>query len=300
MRDFVAQRHNVLLCSTIIETGIDVPTRQHHRHQPRRQVRPGAAAPAARPRRPLAPPGLRLPAGARRRGPDQAGGAAARGDPADGGARLGLLPRDARPRDPRRRRGARREPERQHAWRSASSSTTTCSAEAVRSLKAGQRARPAGAAVGRRPRSTCMRRRCCPTPTAATCTCACRSTSGWRRAEDAEQIDALLEEITDRFGKLPPQGQTLFDVHRLRVLARPYGVLKIDAAPKRDRRSPSGRTRRSTRCASSSWCRRTGTSSSPATTSCASSASSPEPRGARADGARRAARARRAEAAQPA
>ena len=48
MRDFVAQRHNVLLCSTIIETGIDVPTRQHHRHQPRRQVRPGAAAPVAR------------------------------------------------------------------------------------------------------------------------------------------------------------------------------------------------------------------------------------------------------------
>ncbi|MFT3665440.1 transcription-repair coupling factor [Piscinibacter sp.] len=50
-------------------------------------------------------------------------------------------------------------------------------------------------------------------------------------AERAEQIDAMLEEITDRFGKLPPQGQTLFDVHRLRVLAKPYGVLKIDAAP---------------------------------------------------------------------
>ena len=47
-----------------------------------------------------------------------------------------------------------------------------------------------------------------------------------------EQIDALLEEITDRFGKLPAQGQTLFDVHRLRVLAKPYGVVKIDAAPK--------------------------------------------------------------------
>jgi len=51
-------------------------------------------------------------------------------------------------------------------------------------------------------------------------------------AERAEQIDAMLEEITDRFGKLPAQGQTLFDVHRLRVLAKPYGVLKIDAAPK--------------------------------------------------------------------
>jgi transcription-repair coupling factor (superfamily II helicase) len=49
-------------------------------------------------------------------------------------------------------------------------------------------------------------------------------------AEKADQIDTLLEEITDRFGKLPPQGQTLFDVHRLRVLAKPYGVLKIDAA----------------------------------------------------------------------
>ncbi|MEO6660311.1 MAG: TRCF domain-containing protein, partial [Burkholderiaceae bacterium] len=47
-----------------------------------------------------------------------------------------------------------------------------------------------------------------------------------------EQVDALLEEITDRFGKLPPQGQTLFDVHRLRVLAKPFGVTKIDASPK--------------------------------------------------------------------
>ena len=50
-------------------------------------------------------------------------------------------------------------------------------------------------------------------------------------AEKAETIDTLLEEVTDRFGKLPPQGQTLFDTHRLRVLAKPYGVLKIDAAP---------------------------------------------------------------------
>jgi transcription-repair coupling factor (superfamily II helicase) len=51
-------------------------------------------------------------------------------------------------------------------------------------------------------------------------------------AEKPEHIDAMLEEITDRFGKLPPQGQTLFDVHRLRVMAKPYGVIKIDAAPK--------------------------------------------------------------------
>ena len=51
-------------------------------------------------------------------------------------------------------------------------------------------------------------------------------------ADKPEHIDALLEEVTDRFGKLPTQGQTLFDTHRLRVLAKPYGVQKIDAGPK--------------------------------------------------------------------
>jgi transcription-repair coupling factor (superfamily II helicase) len=51
-------------------------------------------------------------------------------------------------------------------------------------------------------------------------------------AERPEQLDALLEEITDRFGKLPPQGQALFDTHRLRILAKSYGVLKVDANPK--------------------------------------------------------------------
>ena len=30
---------------------------------------------------------------------------------------------------------------------------------------------------------------------------------------------------------MPSQAQTLIDVHRLRVLARPYGVVKVDAAP---------------------------------------------------------------------
>src|SRR4051812_2126806 len=50
-------------------------------------------------------------------------------------------------------------------------------------------------------------------------------------ARTTDQIDGLLEEIVDRFGKLPPQAQTLIDVHRLRVLARPYGVVKVDAAP---------------------------------------------------------------------
>ncbi len=50
-------------------------------------------------------------------------------------------------------------------------------------------------------------------------------------AKNTDQIDALMEEIVDRFGKLPAQAQTLIDVHRLRVISQPYGVLKVDAAP---------------------------------------------------------------------
>ena len=50
-------------------------------------------------------------------------------------------------------------------------------------------------------------------------------------ARTGDQLDSLVEEIVDRFGKLPPQAQTLIDVHRLRVLSQPYGVVKVDAAP---------------------------------------------------------------------
>jgi transcription-repair coupling factor (superfamily II helicase) len=50
-------------------------------------------------------------------------------------------------------------------------------------------------------------------------------------AKTADQLDNLLEEIVDRFGKLPAQAQTLIDVHRLRVQARSYGVTKVDATP---------------------------------------------------------------------
>jgi transcription-repair coupling factor (superfamily II helicase) len=50
-------------------------------------------------------------------------------------------------------------------------------------------------------------------------------------AKTAEQVDRLLEEVVDRFGKLPAQAQTLIDVHRLRVLSQPYGVQKVDATP---------------------------------------------------------------------
>jgi transcription-repair coupling factor (superfamily II helicase) len=48
-------------------------------------------------------------------------------------------------------------------------------------------------------------------------------------AED-ELID-LREELIDRFGKLPPQTQALIEIHRLRQLLRPWDILKLDASP---------------------------------------------------------------------
>jgi len=50
-------------------------------------------------------------------------------------------------------------------------------------------------------------------------------------AKTSKHIDALLEELVDRFGKLPLAAQTLLDIHRLRVLSQAYGIVKIDAAP---------------------------------------------------------------------
>jgi transcription-repair coupling factor (superfamily II helicase) len=50
-------------------------------------------------------------------------------------------------------------------------------------------------------------------------------------AKALDTIDNLLEELVDRFGKPTQAVQTLIDVHRLRVLCEPYGVVKVDATP---------------------------------------------------------------------
>jgi transcription-repair coupling factor (superfamily II helicase) len=47
--------------------------------------------------------------------------------------------------------------------------------------------------------------------------------------EHDDAIDDIQEELIDRFGKLPQQAQALIDTHRLRLAAKPLGVLKIDA-----------------------------------------------------------------------
>ena len=58
--DFWERKFDVLVSTTIIETGLDIAEREHADHRPRRQVRALAAAPAARPRRPRPRARLRL------------------------------------------------------------------------------------------------------------------------------------------------------------------------------------------------------------------------------------------------
>ncbi len=52
-------------------------------------------------------------------------------------------------------------------------------------------------------------------------------------ADTVEEVDALQEEMIDRFGALPEQASALVASHRLRLVAKALGVAKIDAGPER-------------------------------------------------------------------
>ncbi len=47
---------------------------------------------------------------------------------------------------------------------------------------------------------------------------------------DDDELDGLQEELIDRFGLLPEQGEALIACHRLRVAAKSIGIVKIDAS----------------------------------------------------------------------
>ncbi|MFH1659874.1 MAG: transcription-repair coupling factor [Pseudomonadota bacterium] len=47
--------------------------------------------------------------------------------------------------------------------------------------------------------------------------------------ETTEEIDTLQEELIDRFGELPIQAQSLLATHRLRLLVKPLCIQKLDA-----------------------------------------------------------------------
>lgn len=48
--------------------------------------------------------------------------------------------------------------------------------------------------------------------------------------EDDDALDMMQEELIDRFGLLPEPGEALMACHRLRIAAKPLGIIKIDAS----------------------------------------------------------------------
>ena len=49
--------------------------------------------------------------------------------------------------------------------------------------------------------------------------------------ETLEELEALHEELIDRFGLPPEPGKCLLETHRLRIAAKPLGIARIDAGP---------------------------------------------------------------------
>ncbi len=47
--------------------------------------------------------------------------------------------------------------------------------------------------------------------------------------DSLDDVSAMQEELVDRFGELPPQAQSLLESHRLRLLCKPLGIVKLDA-----------------------------------------------------------------------
>jgi transcription-repair coupling factor (superfamily II helicase) len=230
MRDFVAQRHNLLLCSTIIETGIDVPTANTivmsradkfglaQLHQLRGRVGRSHHQAYAY----LMVPdveGLTKAAAQRLQAIQEM---------EELGSGFYLAMHDLEIRGAGEVLG---EQQSGNMMEVGFQLYNDMLAQAVRALRAGQEPdllNPANAATEVNLHAPALL-------TDAYCGDVHVRLNLYKRlasAAKAEQVDALLEEITDRFGKLPPQGQVLFDTHRLRVLAEPFGVLKIDAGPK--------------------------------------------------------------------
>ncbi len=48
-------------------------------------------------------------------------------------------------------------------------------------------------------------------------------------ADSFDELEVLQEELVDRFGKAPAQALALLETHRLRIFSKPIGVQKIDA-----------------------------------------------------------------------
>lgn len=47
--------------------------------------------------------------------------------------------------------------------------------------------------------------------------------------DSLDDLSAMQEELVDRFGEMPQQAVSLLESHRLRLLCKPLGIVKLDA-----------------------------------------------------------------------
>ena len=225
------------------------PQRQHHHHQPRRHVRPGAALPVARPRRPVGGARLRLHAGGQVQGVERGRPPPAGGDPGGQRAGRGLPHRHARPGDSRRGRAAWLTPARPHRRGRVRSLHAAVGAGGERGAgecgrRTGIRTKMTQAETGVRGqeggRHSLMEDPLAPTvtldlnlparipesyvPEAALRLQLYRRLAGLT-ALDA--VDELAQEFADRFGPTPEEVRNLLFVVQIKVLAINAGVEAI-------------------------------------------------------------------------
>jgi len=229
MRDFYHQRANVLLCSTIIETGIDVPTANTiliHRadrfglaqlHQLRGRVgRSHHQAYAYL----LTPPEEALSVSAKKR-------LEAIQMMEDLGAGFYLAMHDLEIRGAGEVLG---ESQSGGIHDVGFALYTEMLEVAVKSLKAGKEpdlARPLSVA-------TEVNLHCPALLPETYCADVHERLVVYKRLANAaseEDLDRLTEEMVDRFGALPEAARVLLECHRLRIQGAPLGVAKIDAGP---------------------------------------------------------------------
>jgi transcription-repair coupling factor (superfamily II helicase) len=227
MRDFTAQRHNVLLCSTIIETGIDIPTANTivinradrfglaQLHQLRGRVgRSHHQAYAYL----LTPPEEALNSNAVKR-------LEAIQMMEELGSGFYLAMHDLEIRGAGEILGEQQSGEIQEVGFTLYARMLE---RAVRRLKSGKAA-DAGDAIDI---STEVNLHVPALLPATYCSDVQERLSLYKRladADTAESLDLLCEELVDRFGELPEPARALIECHRVRIAARPLGVARVDA-----------------------------------------------------------------------
>ncbi len=227
MRDFTAQRYNLLLCSTIIETGIDIPTANTividradkfglaQLHQLRGRVgRSHHQAYAYL----LTPPPDALNKNAVKR-------LEAIQMMEELGSGFYLAMHDLEIRGAGEILGEEQSGEIQEVGFSL---YTRMLDRAVRRLKSGKAAELEGSVDV----STEVNLHVPALLPASYCSDVHERLSLYKRLADAEtreQLDALREELVDRFGELPEAARALLECHQVRIDARPLGVARVDA-----------------------------------------------------------------------